>query len=344
MKLQLLPKGKRTWLLAALRIAVLPALCTWGMSCMINMPGKSYSGPFEALTPDEQTVRTNLHAHVTMLAETIGERSLWDIEGLRAAEKYIQDEFAKIGYETKLQEFECRSNTVYNIEARITGKSQPDEILVVGAHYDSVMSCPAANDNGSGVAALFEIARLLAGRKLKRSVHFVAFVNEEPPFFQTGEMGSHVYAAAARKRKDNIVGMISLETIGYYSDEPGSQHYPPPFSYFYPDTGNFIGFVGNTGSRRFVKRAIRSFRERANFPSEGVAAPGFITGIGWSDHWAFWKQGYSAFMVTDTAPFRYPHYHCATDTPDKLVYDRTARVVAGLADMVIDLAGGEEPN
>lgn len=339
---QLVPKGKRTWLLLVLRWTIVLSMAVWGVSCMMNMPGKSYSGPFEPLTPDEQVIRKNIESHVAMLAGKIGERSLWDMEGLRAAEKYIQGEFTKVGYETKLQEYLCRSNTVRNIEARLKGKSLADEILVVGAHYDSVMNCVAANDNGSGVAALFEIARLLADKKLKRSVHFVAFVNEEPPFFQTGEMGSRVYAAAARSRKDNIVGMISLETIGYYSDEPGSQHYPPPFSFFYPDTGNFIGFVGNFGSRRFVKSAIRAFREKVRFPSEGIAAPGFITGIDWSDHSSFWKEGYSAVMVTDTAPFRYPHYHCSTDTPDKLVYDRTARVVAGLTEMVIELAGGEE--
>ena len=339
---QVAPKGKRTWLLLALRWTVILAVCIWGGSCMINMPGKSYSGPFEPLSPDEQCIRTNIEAHVAMLAGTIGERSLWDIEGLRAAEKYIRDEFAKSGYEVAAQDYQCRSNVVRNFEARLEGGSLSDEIILVGAHYDSVMGCPAANDNGSGVAGLLEMARILAGKKLSRSVRFVAFVNEEPPFFQSGEMGSRAYAVAARRRKDDIVGMISLETIGYYTDQPGSQHYPPPFSYFYPDTGNFIGFVANLGSRRFVKRAIHAFRKNAKFPSEGVAAPGFITGIGWSDHWSFWKEGYPSLMVTDTAPFRYPHYHCATDTPDKLAYDRTARVVAGLTDMVIDLAGGEE--
>ena len=338
---QLLPKGKRSWLLLALRWAIMLMMCIWGVSCMIGMPGRSYSGPFEPLSSHEQVISTNLEAHVTMLADTIGERSLWDIKGLRAAEKYIRDEFTKYGYEVLSQKYECRSNTVENIEARLKGNSLADEILVIGAHYDSVMACVAANDNGSGVAALLEIARLLAAKQLKRSVYFVAFVNEEPPFFQTGEMGSLVYAAAARQRDDNIIGMLSLETLGYYSDEPGSQHYPRPFSYFYPDTGNFIGFVGNFASRRFVQRTIGTFRDNAKFPSEGIAAPGAIAGIGWSDHWSFWKQGYPALMVTDTAPFRYPHYHAASDTPDKLVYDRMSRVVAGLTNVVIELAGGE---
>jgi hypothetical protein len=107
----------------------------------------------------------------------------------------------------------------------------------------------------------------------------------------------------------------------------------------YPATGNFIAFVGNYGSRRLVRQVVGSFRRQAEFPSEGGAVPGFLPGIGWSDHWSFWQEGYPALMVTDTAPFRYPHYHRVTDTPDKLDYDRTARVVSGLEAVVRELAG-----
>jgi hypothetical protein len=127
--------------------------------------------------------------------------------------------------------------------------------------------------------------------------------------------------------------------MGYFSDEPGSQQYPFPFSLFYPDRGNFIAVVGNTSSRALVRRVVRQFRERARFPSEGAAVPGFITGVGWSDHWSFWQVGYKAAMITDTAPFRFAHYHEATDTPDKLDYERLARVVEGLVHVVGDLTG-----
>jgi Zn-dependent M28 family amino/carboxypeptidase len=133
--------------------------------------------------------------------------------------------------------------------------------------------------------------------------------------------------------------MLSLETIGYYSDAPNSQQYPPPFNLYYPSTGNFIGFVGNEESSRLVEQVVRAFRQHAKFPSEGSAAPSDVPGVGWSDHWSFWQAGYPALMVTDTAPFRYPHYHLSSDTPDKLDYDRMARVVDGLQAVIGDLAG-----
>jgi Zn-dependent M28 family amino/carboxypeptidase len=169
-------------------------------------------------------------------------------------------------------------------------------------------------------------------------VRCVLFVNEEPPYFQTEDMGSLAYARRSRARGEAIVAMLSLETLGYYSDEPGSQAYPPPFGLLYPKTGRFVGFVGNLGSRGLVRRAVRAFRRSAAFPSEGVAAPGWIMGIGWSDHWAFWETGYPGVMVTDTALFRYPHYHAPTDTPDRIDYGRLARVVDGLHGVVTALA------
>jgi hypothetical protein len=156
-------------------------------------------------------------------------------------------------------------------------------------------------------------------------------------------MGSRVYAASLREQGANIVAMYSLETIGCYSESPGSQTYPFPFSIYYPDRGNFIGFVGNISSRGLVRQSIRTFRESTRFPSEGVAAPGFITGIGWSDQWSFWEEGYPGVMVTDTAPFRYRYYHTLSDTPDRLDYERMARVVLGFLRVIEDAARGVVP-
>jgi len=119
-----------------------------------------------------------------------------------------------------------------------------------------------------------------------------------------------------------------------YSDEEGSQKYPPGFSRLYPSKGNFIAFVGNTSSRSLVREVVRSFRETTQFPSEGIAAPGWIEGIGWSDHWSFWQEGYPGVMVTDTAPFRNPNYHLQSDKPETLDYERMARVVQGLVKVV----------
>ena len=320
-----------------LRWAVLLGLLVMGGWYVIGMPGKSWSGALPPLSVAERQIHDNLKRHVEELAGRIGERNVWRPQALVAAADYIRDTLVALGYEVRAQPFSSRGQTANNLEVEIPGGSRPQEIIVVGAHYDSVTGSPGANDNASGVAALLEIARLLAAEPMARTVRLVAFANEEPPFFYTEEMGSHIYAARSRARGEQITGMLALETIGYYTDKPASQHYPFPFSLFYPHTGNFIGFVGNLSSRRTVHHAIEAFRSSTRFPSEGVAAPGWMMGIHWSDHWSFWEADYPAIMVTDTALFRYRHYHSGTDTPDKLDYAGMARVTQGLAKVVAGL-------
>jgi Zn-dependent M28 family amino/carboxypeptidase len=226
-----------------------------------------------------------------------------------------------------------------NVEAEIRGRDRPGDIIVIGAHYDSVPYTTGANDNASGVAAMLALARVFAKAHPAATLRFVAFANEEQPYFYTLDMGSLVYAKRCKARGENVVGMISLETIGFYSDAKGSQKYPPPLDFIYPSEGNFIGIVGDRSSRDLVRRAVGTFRRTTRFPSEGASLFRVIPGVGWSDQWAFWQMGYPAIMVTDTAPFRYPHYHRVTDTPDKLDYDRMARVVGGLEHVIEDLAG-----
>lgn len=170
-------------------------------------------------------------------------------------------------------------------------------------------------------------------------MRFVAFVNEEPPIFPTDEMGSAHYARAARSRGDDIRAMFSLETIGYYRDEPGSQQYPAFLSWFYPARGNFLAFVANFRSRALMKRSVAAFRAANDFPVEHIATFASIPGVDWSDHRSFWREGYPAVMITDTALYRYPYYHSAFDTPDKLDYPRLARVTEGLLGMLQRLAG-----
>lgn len=326
---------RRAW---AVRLAVLPLLILTGIWFVTGMPGRSWTGTQPPLTDKEQLIHDNLRRHVAALAGRIGERNVWRPEAMTAAAGYIRKTFEEAGYGVNVQAFPSRGLTVSNIEAVLPGHGAADDIIVVGAHYDTVADCPGANDNASGVAAMLELARLLAGSTLSRSVRFVAFANEEAPFFYGEEMGSNRYAMRAQAQGERIEAMLSLETLGYYTDEPGSQKYPFPFSWFYPDTGNFVGFVGNLSSRSLVRRAIGAFRASTAFPSEGVAAPSGIEGIHWSDHWAFWQAGYPAIMVTDTAPFRYPHYHAATDTPQQLDYTGLARVTGGLAEVVAVLA------
>ena len=306
------------------------------------MVGKSYSGRFLPLSEKEKFISSNLHDHVFMLAGEIGERNIWLPKKLNAAAAYIEKIWQEQNFAVQRQEYETRGVKSANLIIEITGTTLHDQIVIIGAHYDSVLGSPGANDNGSGVAALLEISRLLVGIKPARTIRFVAFTNEEPPFFLRRDMGSRVYASNARSRKENIVAMLSLETMGYYSEVPDSQDYPFPFSFFYPHTANFIGFVGNIRSRHLVKLSLGSFRRTTDFPSEGAAAPGWITGIGWSDHWSFWREGYKAIMVTDTAFFRYDHYHTLQDTPEKINYDRLARVSKGLAEVIDELANTDE--
>jgi len=321
-----------------LRSTLLFGLLAMGGCFMMFMPGKSHQGPLPLPTPEEQRIAQRLEADVATLAGTIGERNSLHYGQLQQAAAYIGDRFRALGYPVREEPYMADGRQVMNVVAELKGVRQAEEIVLVGAHYDSVSDSPGANDNASGVAALLELARQFGGTKPGRTVRFVAFVNEEPPFFQTPLMGSRVHAVSAKQRGEKIVAMLSIETIGYYSDQPGSQHYPPPFSLFYPDSGNFIAFVGNLASRSLLHTAIKTFRDTTPFPSEGLAAPEFITGIGWSDHWAFWQEGYPAIMITDTAPFRYPHYHEASDTPDRLDYGRMTRVVNGAGRVAMELA------
>jgi len=301
---------------------------------MIYMPGKSFEGEFPALSDTDHATAKRFAAHVVKLCRNPAGRNFIEKKGLDAARKYIAGQFESSGYEVKFHEYQLNSDAFANIEVELTGTSRPEEIIIVGAHYDAVPGAPGANDNGSGVAAILELADRFKDKNFPRTVRFVAFVNEEPPNFMTDNMGSFVYAKKVAKDKENIIAMFSLETIGYFNDEIGSQHYPLLFNLFYPNKGNFIAFVSNLSSHKLVTRSIQLFRENSTFPSEGIAAPAFIPGISWSDHWSFWKQGYSAIMITDTAPYRYPAYHSSEDTPEKVDYEKMVYVVNGIDKMI----------
>jgi Zn-dependent M28 family amino/carboxypeptidase len=318
-------------------VLLLAVLLLWVVS--IRVPGKSWSGPLPPLTPAEDSSRVRLERDVTVLATDIGQRNDADMAAYDSAARYVQRSFEASGHSVTSLPYAARGKSFRNLEVVIPGRRRPGEIILVGAHYDNVPDTPGADDNASGTAALLELARLLRDRPLDRTVKLVAFANEEPPYFFTDDMGSRVYAKAARARGDSISAMLSLETLGYYSDEPKSQRYPPILGWFYPERGNFVGFVGNIGSRALVHRAISSFRSHTRFPSEASAAPMQIPGISWSDQWSFWKEGYDAIMITDTAPFRNDNYHLETDRATTLDYARMARVVHGVARVVQELAG-----
>jgi Zn-dependent M28 family amino/carboxypeptidase len=291
------------------------------------------------MKPDAGTISVEkLRAHVQMLAGEIGVRNVFRRQELQRAAEYIERTWREQGYEVVRDTYQANRVECANLEVTLRGTSRAGEIIVVGAHYDTVDESPGANDNASGVAALLELSRVLAGSALSRTIRFVAFVNEEPPFFETQEMGSRVYANRARQRGDDIRAMMALETIGYFSEEPGSQRYPPFFRWFYPDRGNFIAFVSDLRSRPLLQRAVAEFRARSDFPVECCSTFARVPGVDWSDHGSFWREGYRAFMVTDTAPYRYPHYHTEFDTPDRVNYEALARVTLGIRGVVSALA------
>ena len=302
------------------------------------MPEKNPSN-VSSLSASDTILRDELKAVVQELSGNIGERNLWRYPQLNAAAEFIEKSFRQAGLQPRRDSYEVNGLASHNIEVEIRGASP--EIVLVGAHYDSVFGAPGANDNGTGVAALLGLVRRFAGKQTHHTLRFVAFVNEEPPYFQTPQMGSFVYAGRCKKRGDRIAAMISLETIGYFSDAPRSQTYPvAALGAFYPKVGNFIGIVGNLQSRGLVRRAIAEFRKDGKIPAEGAALPAFIAGVGWSDQWSFWQHGYPGIMITDTALLRYPHYHEASDTPDKLDYDRFTLVVSS-AEKLIQLLATE---
>ncbi|MBI4863792.1 MAG: M28 family peptidase [Candidatus Riflebacteria bacterium] len=334
--IELWPRGrmKKRLVVYAVLLVVGWAFMYW--SCRCRDDGTVGKPPKELLE-----IETRLKASVHHLAQTIGKRSFQQFQSLERAADWIVECWKGQGLRptehTYIGMWKLRFR---NLEVDVAGPAGAP-IVIVGAHYDSMFETPGADDNASGVAALLEISRALAGKRLTRRLRCVAFANEEPPFFDTAEMGSRMYAAHAKNRGDRIAAMVSLECLGYYTDVPRSQKYPPIFSWFYPDRGNFVGVVGNLGSRALVGDFARMLRRSTDVPVQCCSTWGGMSGIFWSDHSSFWPLGVPAVMVTDTALFRNPNYHEESDRPGTLDYGRFARVTAGLADAVRLLCGGE---
>jgi hypothetical protein len=316
---------------------VLPILFLAIWLLTVRMPGASLAGPLPALTTAQRGLASRLREHVRVLAGDIGERNEARYSALTHAAAHLDSVLHDLGFAVRQQVYLARGRRYANLEVEIRGTAAADEIVVVGGHYDTAPGAPGADDNASGAAAVIELARAFAGSVPARTLRFVLFSNEEPPSFPSADMGSRHYADAASARHERIVAMLSIESIGYYDVEPGSQRYPFPLNLVYPNTGDFIGFVSNLKSRPLVRRAMATFRAHARFPMQGAAAPWWVPGVWWSDHWAFWRRGYPAIMITDTAPYRNVFYHTVDDTPDKLDYERMARVVDGLTAVVRDL-------
>jgi hypothetical protein len=317
-------------------LTVLLGLPAAALLWMTAVPGRSWNRPLPPLSRGETALAARLEAHVRAVASE--PHNVAHPEALGRSMAYIEAALGTMDYPVRRQQIdEANGVPVANLEAVVEAADARAPTLVVGAHYDSAGAAPGANDNGTGVAALIELARALAplrGHAATR-VRLVFFVNEEPPFFKTERMGSLVYARRLAGTGERVEAMLALETLGCYSDAPDSQHYPPPLGALYPSTANFVAFVGTVGARPLVRSAVADFRAEAQFPSVGGTAPAFVSGVDWSDHWSFGQVGVPALMVTDTAPFRYPFYHTTGDTAEKVDYPRLARVTAGLARLVL---------
>ena len=287
------------------------------------------SGQPTAAAPD---VRERLAAIVRTLAETIGPRSYRDTASLAAAADFITQSFQVGGYTVTFQPYEVKGQTYRNIIAERRGTEEPDRVLIVGAHYDTVEGTPGADDNASGVAVLLELARLHAETRFRKTVRFVAFTLEEPPFFRSRQMGSRVYARSLKERGIRVEAMVCLEMVGYYSQEKGSQSFP--FFWLrwrYPTTGNFITVVSNSASEPLQMHVRDALKANMALPVETFTGLWWIPGVDLSDHGSFWKEGYPAVMLTDTAFYRNPQYHRNTDRPDTLDYGAMTELVQGMS-------------
>jgi hypothetical protein len=305
---------------------------------MLWMPGPE-SVRLTPLNYEESALEHQIRNDVDYLASGIGERNVErKADQLEKAADFVVSSMNAAGYQPVSQWYTVGSTKCRNVESELRGTSRPGEVVIVGAHYDSAPGSPGADDNASGVAVMLALARSFAGTRPIRTLRFVAFANEEPPYFGSADMGSLVYARQCRVRGDRVVAVLSIESVGFYTSSPASQRYPAGLGLLYRSTGNFLGFVGNLQSRPLVHEAIRTFRGTGALPSIGAALPNAIPGAAWSDHWSFWQQGFAGIEITDTAPYRNRYYRTPEDTPDRLNYDSLARCAWGLHAVVKELA------
>jgi hypothetical protein len=276
-----------------------------------------------------------LRRHVVYLTTDAHPRNIRHPDQLARAAKYIEDAFGQAGARVTVQRYRVRQHDVGNVIGEFGPAASPT--LVIGAHYDAfglTGALPGADDNASGVAGLLEIARLLRGQRLKQRVLLVAFANEEPPFFGSEDMGSAVHAEALARGGVDVVGMISLEMIGYFS---GAQTWPNAlFAVLYPSRGDFIGVAGGWPDRTLNRQVMRGIRGTGGIPAVSFTGPRETSDA--SDQRNYWRHGWPAVMVTDTAFLRNPNYHTARDSWQTLDYNRMSAVVDGVANAVLHIA------
>ncbi len=277
---------------------------------------------------EAETIHQNLRRHVYHLSETIGERHIWKDGSLAKAAEYIDSVFRGNNMAVDKQMLSCYGKSVSNLIVKKQGQN-PD-LIVLGAHYDTVPGSPGADDNASAVAVMLEVARLCQDIQTKSTITFAALVNEESPCYGTENMGSMVYAESLKKSNAPVKLMICLESVGYFPNNENQKYPFPGMGLFYPRTADFLGIVGNLISIRYVTALARAIRKNADIKVRTLVAPEYVAGINRSDHFAFWHYGYKAVMITDTAFFRNKNYHRETDTIDTLDFYSMTQIVKGL--------------
>ena len=272
-----------------------------------------------------------LEGDVRFLTELTPARNHENIVSLDKAADYIFDEFSKLDCQVERQFFEANGRKYQNVIAHFGPPDTPK--IVIGGHYDVCGDQAGADDNASAVTGVLETARLVHELKpeLKYHLEFVAYTLEEPPYFRTDKMGSAVHAQSLKDANAKVKLMVCLEMIGYFSDEEDSQDYPVNFlKRFYPTTGNFISVIGKMGQGGVVRKFKKKMKSICGIPVSSMTAPAMLPGIDFSDHQNYWKHGYKAVMITDTAFYRNKNYHQTTDTIDTLDFEKMAEVIKGV--------------
>ena len=290
-------------------------------------------------TIDLDAIKKELQSDIAYLQE-LGPRNSENqmaFDQLRKCEAWVIQKWQSQGYSVKRHDASIRGRQYYNLEIEIPGTTAPSEIIIISGQFDTLPDSPGANNNGSGMAVLFQLSKLLWNFHPQRTLRLLAFVNEEDPLFGTDMMGSYIYAKGCFERKENIKVMLSLDAIGIYKDSPGTQMLPFPFSLFYPDRGNFLAFIGNLPSRNYVKEVTTGFKKGSSFPIRAGVAPEWVEGVTWSDHSSFWKFGYPGVQITDTGAYRSASHTTKEDTMEKINFDALSRIVVGMYCATIEL-------
>jgi len=326
------------WIRILLVLATVAAL---SVGAVVYMTDIAPERPETALAPLDRAgerLRDDLLFHVEHLSLKIGPRNVSKGDTLEQAAGYIENALSSMGYQPQTQEWVLHGKTLRNVWVDVPGTMVLNELVVVAAHYDSYRSSPGADGNGSGVAALLELAERLRGEELHRTVRMLFFVNGEMPWVGTDECGSQRFLEQVTARSERVIGALFLDSVGVYSSEEGSQEFPFPLSLVYPRSGHFLAVFSDTSNRSAVVAFIDKWQTQSRFPVQGGAMPTWFPGSPNSGYTAFLDAGWPAVVLTDTAGHRYADSGTVYDKHSRLDYVALSHIVLSLTRVVADMA------